>query len=344
MYIYNNNKKLILMHNNIKLSSPKDTTSIEVPIDPVEPPTVVNFTVSNPYDGASTNVIKMTPHIHTTDSDGRQSNSAVVTAYKNAGYGAIAITNHNSPSKGYTALSPQQNISGITHIRGTEESQDAKHIGVIGCTSVAGNTTDKPTVLAYHRKNNPNAFLILNHPNLSIYGGDYSDSEILNLDYDCIELFDAAYDDDYPTNVEDKWDMVLSSGRLIWGSCSDDCHDITDSDGYDEFCHGWIDVLSDVNDQESILTALKNGHFYGCVRHDISISYNSSTYTITATSSSTSKFEFIGYNGVVYKTVDNNTSASYTINGDEKYIRVKSTSKANTENRAYSQPFIITNN
>ena len=148
MYIYNNNKKLILMHNNIKLSSPKDTTT-------TEPPTVVNFTVSNPYDGASTNVIKMTPHIHTTDSDGRQSNSAVVTAYKNAGYGAIAITNHNSPSKGYTALSPQQNISGITHIRGTEESQDAKHIGVIGCASVVGNTTDKPTVLAYHRTNNP---------------------------------------------------------------------------------------------------------------------------------------------------------------------------------------------
>ena len=144
MYIYNNNKKLILMHNNIKLSSPKDTTSTEVPTDPIEPPTVVNFTVSNPYEGASTNVIKMTPHIHTTDSDGRQSNSEVVTAYKNAGYGAIAITNHNSPSKGYTALSPQQNISGITHIRGTEESQDAKHIGVIGCTSVAGNTTDKP--------------------------------------------------------------------------------------------------------------------------------------------------------------------------------------------------------
>ena len=37
-------------------------------------------------------------------------------------------------------------------------------------------------------------------------------------------------------------------------------------------------------------------------------------------------------------------SYSYTINGDEKYIRVKSTSKADTENRAYSQPFIITNN
>ncbi|PZF81358.1 PHP domain-containing protein [Jiangella anatolica] len=64
--------------------------------------------------------------------------------------------------------------------------------------------------------------------------------------------------------TEELWDELLSDGVRVWGTASDDVHEYAAFDDRDAPTPGkaWIVVRAGSLDQESIMNALRDGHFY----------------------------------------------------------------------------------
>ena len=137
----------------------------------------------------------------------------------------------------------------------------------------------------------------------------------------------------YASPAEDKVDAVLTSGKRLFYIASDDCHNVNDV-----FNKGWVVVHCSQNTKADILSNLRKGNFYASNGNDINISVAGNV--ITASSTSTSNIQFIGMSGKVLQTNNGVTSASYTIKGDEMYIRVRST-KVSDGTMAWAQPIFL---
>jgi hypothetical protein len=93
--------------------------------------------------------------------------------------------------------------------------------------------------------------LVLNHPKK--WGG-YSDEELLALrNYDLFEVLN------HYGNAEEAWDVVLSSGNIVWCLGDDDSHDVSK---ISEVGRKFTRVLAQNTDSKSILDALKHGQHY----------------------------------------------------------------------------------
>ena len=259
-------------------------------------------------------------HCHTTNSDGINSSIEIVTAYKNAGFDFISITDHNY-------ITPNPDITGIVYIVGVEET-NVRHITAydVETRSESKNTQE---IINEHRYNGK--ITSIAHPKW--YGTYMSDIEIMTYyNNNFIEVYNAAGGD--PVFAEDYWDDILSSGKKLFAIAVDDCHNISGV----AFNNGYVVVFADVKDKESILQALRNGQFYASTGNDIAIDVNDNI--ITASSTELSNFTFIGYNGNILKTVNGVNSADYTIKGNELYVRVESI-KVSDSTKAWAQPIFI---
>ena len=290
-----------------------------------------NKVVINPYKDAIDNILKFQTHCHTDSSDGLQSTSEVADKYlMYSGYSNMVISNHDYISQPWAS-------NDFLAMYGVEESETDQHIGVVGLIDryQKYEIANRVELINKHKTESPKAVFIINHPART--DNLYSDEELLNLadHVNCIEIWNQQ---DKNSKHEALWDMLLTKGKKIYGVCADDCHDVTNND---LFNGGWTELLAN-NDYDSILNAFKNGQFYSCHRHNISISYNENTKTITASSKDLSDFEFKTENGVVVKESKNCYNASYSITEtDNGYIRAKSILSSDKTNFAYSQPFFI---
>lgn len=297
------------------------------------------FKVVNPYKGTENySSIKTALHVHTIDSVNdklTQTNVETLQAYKDAGYGCVALTNHD-------AVSLQENIDGVTMIRGVEESGTQKHICAVDITEqMEGDGQDRKAVLAWHKANNPQALLTMNHPYRP--GSVWTTGELQSYkNADCLEIYNTSNEAKNTGNAKatDRWDVALKAGNRLWGIATDDCHHINIEK---EFNHGWVEVLAPSNSKEDIMASLKSGKFYACHDHDIKIYYDENSKAITASSSKASNIAFIGgKDGAVLKVENNVLASSFIIeDGTIGYIRVESVSAEDTTKFACSQPFFI---
>jgi len=304
-------------------------TGKEVQVDNCITPNEPN--ISNPYQPKA-NLYKGQLHAHTTNSDGKVSPSNLMTFYKNAGYAFVSITDHN-------VLSPNPNVSGILYIPGVEESFDEGHIGHINAQSVLYNENkDRQTVI--NEIVNEGTLASINHAALP--GVPFVDYASFS-NYQLFEVYNH-FGGPYQGVSENEWDVVLSKGIKAYGISTDDYHCAYRNDGTGpcdggseaDFNGGWVKVWADDLSLNSIVDSLKKGNFYASTGADFSnITLTNNVIQITATRSS--QIQWIKNNGVVAKTTQG-TSDSYTINGDEKYIRVKI---SNDSGQAWSNPFFI---
>jgi len=127
--------------------------------------------------------------------------------------------------------------------------------------------------------------------------------------------------------LEEIWDRMLSSGRLMYGVAVDDAHHfkrpgdpLASGPG-----RGWIYVRTDRLEPRAIVEALERGSFYastGVELTDLQATASAITVTIKATTYSRYRVQFIGRNGRVLSEVTT-PAATYTFKGDEGYVRVK---------------------
>ena len=276
-----------------------------------------SITISNPYVTKS-NSYKGQLHNHTTNSDGSSSPWDVVTAYKNAGYNFISITDHN-------LITPDPGVNGIFFIPGAEQSCIGGHIGRIKAKSLETNISI-PAQTLINKINAEGGIAILNHPYYPKPNGTWTPARIDALSgYAGIEIFNSLLLNDGTAYAEDRWDYVLSQNKMVWGFATDDCHNQNSSK-----CRtAYIRVFANNLTFDEIFNNIKSGNFYsGYTPHgstDIRITISVADNTITTTTNVPATIEFITSGGQVKKTVKNSTSSSYTPIVADKYVRIRVT-------------------
>lgn len=275
-------------------------------------------TISNSWV-TKTNVYKIQLHCHTTNSDGVDSPSAVMTAYKNAGYDAVCITDHDYAT-------PDPEVADILFIPGVEETVTEGHMGAINMTVNSSGTTAQNTTNII---NAAGGIAAVNHPTWD--ENPFTDAELRTVvGFTLFELWNSRW------LSEDNYDTYISQpNRRPWIITTDDCHDVAGT----RFDKGWILVNADECTLSAILAQIRAGNFYATQGPVISgVTLVGSTISVSTPDSAT--IEWIGKDGDVLKTTSTATSDTYTITDEEAYVRIRITRDSDSL-KAWAQPVWI---
>jgi hypothetical protein len=171
----------------------------------------------------------------------------------------------------------------------------------------------------------------LNHPRwpvIPISASKIIDSMKQNLRH--VEVYNG--NTDKPTRFDTSlWDSVLTTGRVLFGVASDDTHKEA------HFGKGWICVYASSRNPDTLFNAIRNGEFYASNGIVID-SVGSGPEKLLVRSSNGTRITFIGSSGRILEVV-NATEATYTVRGDEGYVRAEVSN--NLDQTAWIQPLMI---
>lgn len=127
--------------------------------------------------------------------------------------------------------------------------------------------------------------------------------------------------------LEEVWDRILSSGKLLYGIAVDDAHHFKrpEDKASPRPGFGWVHVRAPRLEPRAIVEALERGEFYsstGVELQSLDVAASSITIAVKAERQSKYRIQFIGRNGRVLSEATTN-AATYTFKGDEGYVRAK---------------------
>ena len=277
-------------------------------------------------------------HTHTLNSDGDSTPDEVVRWYREHGYNFLVLTDHNF----LTAVDGLNAVHGAAEkflvIRGEEVTSTAAskavHVNGLNLDTLVKQST-AATVLAAAQENvdgirKANGVPHINHPNFT---WAMTPDELQKVER--TRLFEIFNGHPQVNNeggggspgLEEVWDRILSSGRLMYGVAVDDAHHfkrpgdpLASGPG-----RGWIYVRTDRLEPRAIVEAIDRGSFYASTGVELA-SYETTPASIAlaikATTYSRYRVQFIGRNGNVLSEVTEPT-ATYTFKGDEGYVRAR---------------------
>lgn len=190
-------------------------------------------------------------HTHTTKSDGPLSPQKTVDRYAELGYDFIVLTDHDQ-----LAEPAEVDSRGLLIIPGNEITQDGPHILHVNATKQVAPDPDRQRVLDRIGMNG--GFAVMCHPNWESHFNHCSQEKLEALEgYAGLEIFNGVviWVEGNPI-ATDRWDMLLSRGRRVWGFADDDCHQPQD--------HGvaWNMVQTEDRTTEAVVESLQSGRFY----------------------------------------------------------------------------------
>jgi len=207
---------------------------------------MINY--ENPYAGRGTTWFKGNIHAHTTESDGRLSPERLCEVYRQAGYDFLAVTDHNELTDTTAYSRP-----GFLTIPGVEIGYP-DHVLHIGARSV-NSTLDMTQLLRELQRES--GLAIVAHPHWSNMSWDRIATA---NDYVGIEIYGYSPDINRGRGYSVQlWDMLLESGRRVWGFAVDDCHYGQERPNC---CGGWIVAAANALTQVDVLEAIRRGAFY----------------------------------------------------------------------------------
>ena len=277
-------------------------------------------------------------HTHTLNSDGDSTPDEVVRWYREHGYDFLVLTDHNFMTE----------VDGLNAV----PSGPGKFLVVRG-EEVTSRVGDKPIhVNGFDLRrlvDPPNASTVVtmvqgmvdgiraasgvpsvNHPN---FGWAISADELASIQR--TKLFELYSGHPLVNNVggggvpglEEVWDRLLSSGKLLYGIAVDDAHHFkrpwdptASSPG-----HGWVYVRSAALEPRPLVEALERGDFYsstGVVLDAVDAGANRLRVSVKQAGTSKYRIQFIGRGGRVLQEVAA-AEGTYTFKGDEGYVRAK---------------------
>ncbi len=187
-------------------------------------PTEHSVVITNPYedvDWSSWTRHTVNLHTHTTQSDGQMSPSEIIDAYKELGYAALAITDHNKYTWPWNTWGRDTLTDGLAAIPGCEPSRH-DHVNSFFCDydGASGNieiTLDSIT--------NKGGLAQINHPGR--YSRSVSWYKDLYTRYPALIAMEVYNQGDRYENDRELWDNLLSQtmpGRSVWATSCDDMH------------------------------------------------------------------------------------------------------------------------
>jgi hypothetical protein len=277
-------------------------------------------------------------HTHTLNSDGDSTPEEVVRWYREHGYDFLVLTDHNVMT-GVDGLNAVQGAPGkFLVVRGEEVTSR------VGDKPIHVNGFDLRALVEP-----PNASTVLtmvqgmvdgiraasgvpsvNHPN---FGWAISADELASVQR--TKLFELYSGHPLVNNqggggvpgLEEVWDRLLSSGKLLYGIAVDDAHHFkrpwdptASSPG-----HGWVYVRSAALEPRPLVEALERGDFYSSTGVVVdAVDAGASRLRVSVAQAGISKYriQFIGRGGRVLQEVAA-AEGTYTFKGDEGYVRAK---------------------
>ena len=128
--------------------------------------------------------------------------------------------------------------------------------------------------------------------------------------------------------MEEVWDRILTSGRLMYGLADDDAHIFLKASPDPKAARpgrGWVFVHAGRLTTHSILEALQRGDFYsstGVELADYQVTGTGITLDVREQPSRTYRVQFIGQHGRVLQQTTS-TCASYAFSKHDLYVRVR---------------------
>ena len=277
-------------------------------------------------------------HTHTLNSDGDSTPDEVVHWYREHGYNFLVLTDHNFLTS----------VDGLNALHGADEKflviRGEEVSGGFGGKPLHVNALDaKQLILPQGGESvidvlqhlvsairGAQAVPHINHPN---FRWAITADELRQVkQYNIFEIFNG-----HPQvnnlggggvpGLEEVWDRILSSGRLVYGIAVDDAHHFKRP--WDAAAskpgRGWVFVRATRLDPAEIVSALDRGEFYSSTGVELS-SYdaNPQKITIAVRQDPASKYrvQFIGKNGRLLSEATQ-SPATYNIQGNEGYVRTK---------------------
>ncbi len=201
-------------------------------------------------------------HTHTTNTDGENRPQAVIRKYAKLGHDFLAISDHDilTAAKDYRKWDDK----GMIMMPGNEISANGPHILHVAPDGFVEPSA--PRQLVIDRVAAGAGLAVIAHPNwLSEFDGTKITQMQEWVGYHGLEIYNGLINrlqgSPYCTN---KWDLMLSQGRRLWGFANDDSHN--DSD----IGNGWNVVCARERSVSGIREALKAGRFYASSGVEIS--------------------------------------------------------------------------
>jgi hypothetical protein len=205
-------------------------------------------------------------HTHTTRSDGRLSAEDVCQYYRHLGWHFIAITDHFMPRYNYPLTDrPELHADDFITLVGAELhagetiASGMWHILAVGLPpDFPQNLPDEDGPGIAKRALDAGAYVAVAHP--AWYNLTEADVLALGGEIPAIEIYNgiSADHNDRP----DSWymlDAMLAQGQRYHGCATDDAHF---HDRHRDVGRGWVEVKAESLTRESIMAAIKAGHYY----------------------------------------------------------------------------------
>jgi hypothetical protein len=307
--------------------------------------------------GPTAHWYKGNTHTHTLNSDGDSTPEEVVRWYREHRYHFLVLTDHNflTSIDGLNALhGADDRFLVIKGEEVTDKFGDKPiHVNGLNVTRRVPPQGGKSVLETLQRNVNAvrdaSGVPHINHPN---YEWAITADDLKQVENN--KLFEIFNGHPYTNNhggggvpgLEEVWDIILSSGKLLFGIAVDDAH--TFKKPWDRQSarpgQGWIVVRADKLSADSILSAMERGEFYastGVELEDYQVDARRMSISIKQERSSRYRVQFVGKNGRLLKEVTSNP-AVYEFRGDEMYVRAKVIDS--NGNVAWTQPVMFRGN
>ncbi len=277
-------------------------------------------------------------HTHTLNSDGDSTPDDVVRWYREHDYDFLVLTDHNF----LTATDALNALHGADQkfliVRGEEVTdrfgEKPLHVNGLDLARLVPPQGGQSVVDVLQRNvdaiRNENGIPHINHPN---FGWGVTADELRQVRN--TRLFEIYNGHPHVNNVggggvpglEEAWDVILSSGAIIYGIAVDDAH-VFKQPGNPNVAgpgRGWVVVRAAKLDARVLVQALERGDFYastGVVLDELRVEATGMTVKVKPDPSAKYRIQFIGKGGRILREVADATAA-YTIRGDEGYVRAR---------------------
>lgn len=290
-------------------------------------------TICNPYANLTAGRwMKGNLHAHTTRSDGKSEPQAVIDRYADAGHDFLMISDHDI----YTSAADHAkwNARGLILIPGNEVSAHGPHLLHVDANQLIPPHMPRQRVIT--AANQAGGFLIAAHPNWQAAFDHTSISQLMEWSpYMGLEIYNGVIGrldgSPYATN---KWDMLLSQGRKLWGFANDDSHDPTRND----YILGWNVAWVTQPTSAGVVEALKQGRFYASTGVEIT-DIEVSGRTIRIRTANAQRIIALQQIGRRFAQADGNT-IEVTVPDQATYVRFECWGEG--EKMAWTQPFYCT--
>jgi hypothetical protein len=298
---------------------------------------VPDFALAQSAPGAA-RWFKGNTHTHTLNSDGDSTPDDVVRWYREHDYDFLVLTDHNF----LTSVEALNALHGADQqflvVKGEEVSDrhgdKPLHVNALDPSKLVTPQGGQSVVDVLQRNvdaiRTENGIPHINHPNFRWAVTPDELQQVRNT-----RLFEIHNGHPQVNNIggggipglEEAWDFILSSGKIMYGIAVDDAH-VFKQPGNPNVAgpgRGWVVVRAAKLDARLLVESLERGDFYastGVVLDDLRVDATSVSVTVKPDAWAKYRIQFIGKGGRLLHEVPE-PAATYTIRGDEGYVRAR---------------------